>query len=177
MIIAVTTSKMKKLSSWRKTLHSYLMHSNYGKRIFISGPIPSLGRGSGCFSRLLNLHSWLQEACLVNQLCFIDNFNLFWNRPSFYRNNGIHPSRLGSQILSYNVFYFVLNLKWLPEIRNNHSAISVVISTRPRIRHSDKGIKQKGNYLINPANLISIKPSLSPKSHNRSWNQCLQQNY
>lgn len=34
-----------------------------GKRIFISGPIPSVYGGSERFSRILNLHSWLQQRC------------------------------------------------------------------------------------------------------------------
>ncbi|KAG9260322.1 hypothetical protein AMEX_G26567 [Astyanax mexicanus] len=80
-----------------------------GKSVFISGPIPSLGRGSGHFSRLLNLHTWLQNTCLSQDLHFLDNFNLFWNRPSFYRFDGIHPNRLGAQILGHNMFYSVFN--------------------------------------------------------------------
>lgn len=30
-----------------------------GKSVFISGPISTVGRSTGCFSRLLGLHTWL----------------------------------------------------------------------------------------------------------------------
>uniref|UniRef100_A0A3Q1J1Q8 SGNH hydrolase-type esterase domain-containing protein n=1 Tax=Anabas testudineus TaxID=64144 RepID=A0A3Q1J1Q8_ANATE len=70
-----------------------------GKSVFISGPIPTLGRGIGRFSRILSLHTWLQSACTSQHLGFIDNFNLFWDRPSFFRNDGLHPSRHGSPML------------------------------------------------------------------------------
>uniref|UniRef100_A0A8B9H4N3 SGNH hydrolase-type esterase domain-containing protein n=1 Tax=Astyanax mexicanus TaxID=7994 RepID=A0A8B9H4N3_ASTMX len=80
------------------------------EKLFISGPIPPVGRGSGHFSCILNLHTWLQKTCLSYGLAFIDNFNLFWNRPSFYRHDGIHPSRLGSQGLVHNICYPVFNL-------------------------------------------------------------------
>lgn len=67
-----------------------------GKSVFISGPLPSLARGGMRFSRLLYLNTWLQSTCSLNSLAFIDNFNLFWNRSSFYRADGIHPRRLGN---------------------------------------------------------------------------------
>lgn len=51
-----------------------------GRSVLISGPIPTLGRGSESFSRLLGLHSWLQSACKNFNVLYIDNFNLFWDR-------------------------------------------------------------------------------------------------
>lgn len=33
------------------------------QHVFISGPIPTLGRGMECFSRLLSLNTWLASAC------------------------------------------------------------------------------------------------------------------
>uniref|UniRef100_A0A7N6AHW4 SGNH hydrolase-type esterase domain-containing protein n=1 Tax=Anabas testudineus TaxID=64144 RepID=A0A7N6AHW4_ANATE len=74
-----------------------------GKSVFISGLIPTLGRGIGRFSRILSLHTWLQSACMSQHLGFIDNFNLFWDRPSFFRNDGLHPSRHGSRMLAANI--------------------------------------------------------------------------
>ena len=62
----------------------------------ISGPIPPLPRGSGGrFSRTLSLHTWLQFACKVHNLDYIDNFNLSWNRVPFFKKDGLHPNRLG----------------------------------------------------------------------------------
>uniref|UniRef100_A0A667Z3U5 SGNH hydrolase-type esterase domain-containing protein n=1 Tax=Myripristis murdjan TaxID=586833 RepID=A0A667Z3U5_9TELE len=85
-----------------------------GRRIFISGPLPPFKRGCERFSRTLALHTWLQSACAMHNAFFIDNFNLFWNRPSFYRNDGIHPSALGGRILTENMFYTVLNTPLQP---------------------------------------------------------------
>uniref|UniRef100_A0A3Q1HTF2 Uncharacterized protein n=1 Tax=Acanthochromis polyacanthus TaxID=80966 RepID=A0A3Q1HTF2_9TELE len=45
---------------------------------FMSGPLPTLGRGIRRFSRLLSLHTWLSTACRNYGIAFIDNFNLLW---------------------------------------------------------------------------------------------------
>ena len=81
--------------------------SNCGKSVFISGPIPTLGRGGGRFSRILSLNTFLLSACSAHNACFIDNFNLFWNRPSFFRPDGVHPNRLGSRMLAANLLHAV----------------------------------------------------------------------
>ena len=47
-----------------------------GKSFFISGPLPSLGRGVGL--RRLSSHTWLQFTCSLHNIGFIDSFNLFW---------------------------------------------------------------------------------------------------
>ncbi|KAG8001673.1 hypothetical protein GBF38_007428 [Nibea albiflora] len=44
---------------------------NCGKSVFISGPIPTVGRGAGRFSRLLSLHTWLQSASRIYNFGFI----------------------------------------------------------------------------------------------------------
>lgn len=64
----------------------------------ISGPLPF--HAAGCFSRLLSLNAWLQSTCRAFNFGFIHNFNLFWNRPSFYKTDGVHPNRLGGQMLT-----------------------------------------------------------------------------
>uniref|UniRef100_A0A3P9JJU5 SGNH hydrolase-type esterase domain-containing protein n=1 Tax=Oryzias latipes TaxID=8090 RepID=A0A3P9JJU5_ORYLA len=75
--------------------------------VLISGPLPGLSRSTERFSRLLGMNTWLQAACLTQKCCFIDNFNLFWNRTSFYCLDGTHPNRMGSSILSANIRYAV----------------------------------------------------------------------
>ncbi|CAJ1066416.1 hypothetical protein D4764_12G0010930 [Xyrichtys novacula] len=45
--------------------------------VFISGPIPTSGRGCGGFSRVLSLHTWLQSACQAHSFAFVDNFIFF----------------------------------------------------------------------------------------------------
>uniref|UniRef100_A0A3B5A9A4 SGNH hydrolase-type esterase domain-containing protein n=1 Tax=Stegastes partitus TaxID=144197 RepID=A0A3B5A9A4_9TELE len=81
-----------------------------GKAVFISGPIPPYNRGCGLFSRNMSLNSWLISACKIHNLAFIDNFNLFWNRSTFYRTDGIHPNKLGSSVLAGNILYAVQTL-------------------------------------------------------------------
>lgn len=78
-----------------------------GKSVFISGPLPSLHRGVGRFSRLLSLNTWLQSACSSHNVLLIDNFNLFWNRGPFFSRDGIHPSPHGSRALAANIFHAV----------------------------------------------------------------------
>ncbi|XP_030249301.1 uncharacterized protein LOC115567150 [Sparus aurata] len=70
-----------------------------GKSVFISGPIPTFGRGDVRFSRLLMLNTWLKPAYYIRGLNFTDNFNLFWNGPSFFKSDGIHPSTTVSDLI------------------------------------------------------------------------------
>uniref|UniRef100_A0AAQ6AC87 OSK domain-containing protein n=1 Tax=Amphiprion ocellaris TaxID=80972 RepID=A0AAQ6AC87_AMPOC len=80
------------------------------KAVFISGPIPPYNRGCRLFSRILGLNSWLLSACRTHNMGFIDNFNLFWNRPSFYRSDGTLPNKLGSSVLTGNIQHAVQSL-------------------------------------------------------------------
>uniref|UniRef100_A0A3P9JNH7 SGNH hydrolase-type esterase domain-containing protein n=1 Tax=Oryzias latipes TaxID=8090 RepID=A0A3P9JNH7_ORYLA len=81
-----------------------------GKSVFISGPLPGLSPSTERFSRLLGMNTWLQTACMTRKGSFIDNFNLFWNRTSFYCLDRTHPNRMGSSILSANIRYAVQTL-------------------------------------------------------------------
>ena len=77
------------------------------KSVIISGPIPTLARGAGRFSRILSLHTWLQSACRAHNLGFIEHFYLFWDRPALFGTDRIHPSRLGSRMLAANMQHAV----------------------------------------------------------------------
>ncbi|KAI4888038.1 hypothetical protein NFI96_004469, partial [Prochilodus magdalenae] len=59
----------------------------------------------GCerFSRLFGLQSWLCGWSAINDLGFVDNWSSFWEQPALYRRDGLHPSCLGSRILSRNI--------------------------------------------------------------------------
>ena len=72
-------------------------------RIVISGPLPTYRRGSEVFSRLYALHCWLHGWCKNNGVGYVSNWSVFWERPAFYRRDGLHPSRRGSVILSGNI--------------------------------------------------------------------------
>lgn len=81
--------------------------NNCGKSVYISGPLPTLARGAGRFSRVLGLNTWLQSACRAHHIGFIDNFNLFWNRSSLFRTDGVHPNWMGSRMLAANMQHAV----------------------------------------------------------------------
>ncbi|KAL7857951.1 hypothetical protein AOLI_G00180530 [Acnodon oligacanthus] len=72
-------------------------------RLVISGPLPTCRRGSERFRRLFTLQSWLRGWCAFNGLGYGDNWSSFWEQPAHYQRNGLHPSRLGSVVLSRNI--------------------------------------------------------------------------
>ncbi|KAL7374739.1 hypothetical protein ABVT39_006268 [Epinephelus coioides] len=78
-----------------------------GKSIFISGPLSPHGCGIEEFSRVLQLHTWLQSVCRALSVGFIDHFNLFWNHQSLLKPDGIHPNRLSSYMLKANLQHAV----------------------------------------------------------------------
>lgn len=101
----ITFKQSETLKCHFNALFKVLRDSN--KNAFISGPIPSFRRGMGSFSRLLSLHSWLQVECSIHNIHYIDNFNLFWERASFFNRDGLHPSPQGSRALTANIFHAV----------------------------------------------------------------------
>ncbi|KAL7863394.1 hypothetical protein SRHO_G00123780 [Serrasalmus rhombeus] len=72
-------------------------------RIVISGSLPTYRRGSERFSRLFVLQSWLRGWCACNGLGYVDNWSSFWEQSALYRRDGLHPSPLGSVVLSRNI--------------------------------------------------------------------------
>lgn len=73
------------------------------RQVFISGPIPTVGKGIESFSRLLGLNTWLASACLYHGIRFIDNFNIFWNCKDRFRSDGVHPNITGCRLLGANI--------------------------------------------------------------------------
>ncbi|KAI2649330.1 GDSL lipase [Labeo rohita] len=72
-------------------------------RIIVSGPLPTYRRGHERFSRLFALNEWLLTWCKEQKLLFVNNWNLFWERPRLFRADGLHPSRVGAELLSDNI--------------------------------------------------------------------------
>ncbi|XP_057216804.1 uncharacterized protein LOC130570493 [Triplophysa rosa] len=72
-------------------------------RIIISGPLPTYRRGIEKFCRLFALNKWLMSWCIEQKLLFVDNFDLFWERPRLFRPDGLHPSSIGAALLSDNI--------------------------------------------------------------------------
>ncbi|KAL7386858.1 hypothetical protein ABVT39_014914 [Epinephelus coioides] len=73
------------------------------QNVFISGPIPTLGKGIESFTRLLALNTWLTSACFTHGIKFIDNFNVFWNCKDRFQRDGIHPNITGCRLLGANL--------------------------------------------------------------------------
>uniref|UniRef100_A0A3B1JEG4 SGNH hydrolase-type esterase domain-containing protein n=1 Tax=Astyanax mexicanus TaxID=7994 RepID=A0A3B1JEG4_ASTMX len=72
-------------------------------RLLISGPMPTYRRGSQPFSRLYALHCWLRDWCSASGISYVDNWESFRERPALFHRDGLHPSRLGSTVLSGNI--------------------------------------------------------------------------
>uniref|UniRef100_A0A8C4TF15 SGNH hydrolase-type esterase domain-containing protein n=1 Tax=Erpetoichthys calabaricus TaxID=27687 RepID=A0A8C4TF15_ERPCA len=72
-------------------------------RIFISGPLPLIRRSNKYYSHLLGLNNWLKGFCENQNIGFIDNWDLFWERPRFFKRDGLHLNRFGAQVLSENI--------------------------------------------------------------------------
>ncbi len=71
--------------------------------IIVSGPLPTYRRGPEKFSRLFALNEWLFSWCTKQKMIFVNNWNLFWERPRLFRADGLHPSRVGAELLSDNI--------------------------------------------------------------------------
>ncbi|KAA2235684.1 SGNH/GDSL hydrolase family protein [Chitinophaga agrisoli] len=86
-----------------KTLAETVRSTSPETRIIISGPLPTFQRGMEKFSRLYALNEWLQSWCSEQNLLFINNWNVFWERPRFFSRDGLHPSRIGAKMMSDNI--------------------------------------------------------------------------
>ncbi len=60
--------------------------------IIVSGPLPTYRRGHERFSRLFALNEWLFSWCKEQKIIFVNNWNLFWERPRLFRADGLHPA-------------------------------------------------------------------------------------
>ncbi len=67
--------------------------------IIVSGPLPTYEK----FSRLFALNEWLFSWCKEQKILVVNNWNLFWERPRLFRADGLHPSRVGAELLSDNI--------------------------------------------------------------------------
>ncbi len=71
--------------------------------IIVSGPLPTYRRGHEIFSRLFALNECLLSWCKDQKIIFVNNWNLFWERPRLFRADGLHPSRVGAGLLTDNI--------------------------------------------------------------------------
>ena len=119
---------------------------HYGAhRIFISGPIPTMGKGIELFSRLLGLNTWLSNACITHGIKFIDNFNIFWNCTERFRPDGVHPNRTGCRLLGAHLRHAVgtANPNMTVQIRVKDTASRQTTSPSPDpLLHITQGLQR-----------------------------------
>ncbi len=71
-----------------ETVHS----TSPATTIIISGHLPTYRQGHERFSRLFALNEWLLSWCEEQKIIFVNNWNLFWERPRLFRADGLHPA-------------------------------------------------------------------------------------
>ncbi len=69
-------------------------------------------------SLFFSLNEWLSW-CKVQKLLFVDNWNLFWERPRLFRADGLHPSRVGAELLSDNISRTLRSIWLVSQFSNN----------------------------------------------------------
>ena len=144
--------------------------SSCDKSVYFSGPIPSLGRGVGRFSRLLSLHTWLQSTCTAKkkQLGFINNFDLFWDRSHLFRPDGIHPNWVGNKMLTANLQHTVQSTShaWLfIPFSPKHPPTQITVppvSSPCQSRHICRWHSHRKASLYNPSLYRRIRIFLAP---------------
>ena len=73
-----------------------------GKRCVLSGPLGDLYNNCERFSRVLSLHTWMQNYCSATDVYFINNFDYFWNQRDLFKRDRLHPNPKGTAVLTNN---------------------------------------------------------------------------
>uniref|UniRef100_A0A8C6K9T5 SGNH hydrolase-type esterase domain-containing protein n=1 Tax=Nothobranchius furzeri TaxID=105023 RepID=A0A8C6K9T5_NOTFU len=87
----------------RDFIHLFNLLKSTHLCVFISGPIPTVDRGIGRFSRILSLNTWLSSVTVQHNIAFIDNFNIFWGRKHLFGPDGLHLNRQGTHTLKMSL--------------------------------------------------------------------------
>ncbi len=98
-------TKLRQTETLKRDFRSLIetVRSTSPATIIVSGPLPTYRRGHERFSRLFALNEWLFSWCTEQKIIFVNNWNLFWERPRLFRADGLHPSRVGAELLSDNI--------------------------------------------------------------------------
>ncbi len=120
---------MHYISSVVKPLHNlmwgtdeYLSQVHVNTSLRCSCPSSSIQlnqRGHERFSRLFALNEWLFSWCKEQKILFVNNWNLFWERPRLFRADGLHPSRVGAELLSDNITRTLRSIWLVSQFSNN----------------------------------------------------------
>ncbi len=104
--VGVNDTKMRQTETLKRDFRSLIETvrcTSPTTTIIVSGPLPTYRRGHERFSRLFALNEWLLSWCKEQKLLFVNNWNLFWEHPRLFRADGLHPSRVGVELLSDNI--------------------------------------------------------------------------
>ncbi len=104
--MGVNDTKMRQTETLKRDFRSLIetvRSTSHVTTIIVSGPLPTYRRGHERFSRLFALNEWLLSWCKEQKLLFVNNWNLFWERPRLFCADGLHPSRVGAELLSDNI--------------------------------------------------------------------------
>ncbi len=104
--VGVNDTKLRQTETLKRDFRSLIemvCSTSPATTIIMSGPLPTYRRGHERFSRLFALNEWLLSWCKEQKLLFVNNWNLFWERPRLFRADGLHPSRVGAELLSDNI--------------------------------------------------------------------------
>ncbi len=95
-------TKLRQMETLKRDFRSLIetVHSTSpAATIIVSGPLPTYRRGHERFGRLFALNEWLFSWCKEHKILFVNNWNLFWERPRLFRADG----RVGAELLSDNI--------------------------------------------------------------------------
>ncbi len=104
--MGVNDTKLRQTETLKRDFKSLIetVHSTSPEMtVIMSGPLPTYRRGHERFSRLFALNEWLSSWCKDQKLLFVNNWNLFWELPRLFRADGLHPRRVGAELLSDNI--------------------------------------------------------------------------
>uniref|UniRef100_A0A673LZZ1 SGNH hydrolase-type esterase domain-containing protein n=1 Tax=Sinocyclocheilus rhinocerous TaxID=307959 RepID=A0A673LZZ1_9TELE len=102
----VNDTKLRQTETLKRDFRSLIetvRRTSPATTIIVSGPLPTYRRGHERFSRLFALSEWLLSWCKEQKLLFVNNWNLFWECPRLFRADGLHPSRVGAELMSDNI--------------------------------------------------------------------------
>ncbi len=100
--VGVNDTKLRQTETLKRDFRSLIetiRSTSPAATIIVSGPLPTYRRGHERFSRQFALNEWLFSWCKDQKLFFVNNWNLFWEHPRLFRADGLHPSRVGAELL------------------------------------------------------------------------------
>ncbi len=94
----VNDTKMWQMETLKRDFRSMIemvRNTSTATMIIVAGPFPTYRREQERFSRLFALNKWLLSWCKVKKLLFVNNWNLFLERPRLFRAMVCTPAESG----------------------------------------------------------------------------------